>query len=87
MKIVSLILLILGFVICGVCGLVIFYATYTGISGFQNESGSAGIADVTWGLSTAYLASFGNLLGFGILGLGILLAAVGMFTGRKQQQN
>jgi uncharacterized membrane protein len=85
MKIISLILIILGFVISGICSLVIFYAGFTAMSGIQNGA-TSGIADVAWAMSTTYLVSFVNLLGFAILALGILLAVIGLFTERKQKQ-
>jgi hypothetical protein len=85
MKILSLILIILGFVISGVCSLVIFYASFTAMSAVGTGASSA-IGEVAWAMSTTYLVSFVNLLGFAILGLGILLAVIKMFTGGKQQQ-
>ena len=85
MKIVSLILIILGFIISGICSLIIFYATFKGVTGIQGGQ-TSGIADVAWAISTTYLVSFVNLFGFAIIGLGILLAVIGLFTGKKQEQ-
>lgn len=84
MKIISTILIVIGFAISGICSLGIFYATYTGVSGIKTGE-TSGIASVAWGLSTAYLLSFANLFGFAILGIGVLLLVIGLFSGRKQQ--
>jgi TRAP-type mannitol/chloroaromatic compound transport system permease small subunit len=84
MKTISLILIILGFIISGICGLIIFYASFTAMSAVGTGASSA-IGEVAWAMSTTYLVSFVNLFGFAILGLGVLLAVIGMFTGRKQQ--
>jgi hypothetical protein len=85
MKIISTILIVIGFLISGISSLIIFYATFTGVNGIRNSE-TAGISGIAWGLSTAYLASFVNLFGFAILGIGVLLLVISMFTGRKQQQ-
>ena len=84
MKIISSIIIGIGLVITLISSLVIFYATHTGVSGVTN-SAERGIGDIAWGLSTAYYASFINLFGCAILVLGVLLALVAMFTGRKKQ--
>ena len=84
MKILSTILIVIGFLISGVCSLMIFYATHVAISATQNSE-TSGIGDVVWGLSSAYLFSLINLAGFAILGVGVLLLIIGLFTGRKQQ--
>jgi hypothetical protein len=85
MKILSLILIILGFAISGVCSLIIFYAAFTAMSAVGTGDARA-LGEIGWAMSTTYLVSFVNLLGFAILGLGVLLAVIGMFTGRKQPQ-
>jgi hypothetical protein len=84
MKILSIILIIIGFAISGICSLVILYATHIAMNTTQDSASS--LANIAWGLGTAYLASIANIVGFAILGLGVLLNIIGLFSGRKQQQ-
>lgn len=84
MKIISIILIIFGFILCVGSSLGIRFAIYTLVDGLMS-SDTAGIGMVASAISSASLLSYVNLFGCAIIFIGILLNIVGMFAGRKRQ--
>ena len=81
MNIISKILIGVGLLITVVGNLATYNAVRTAVNGMQVINGAGGIADVTWGMSSAHSYSLVSLVGCFLLIIGIALAALG----RRQQ--
>ncbi len=86
MKILSIILIIIGFLITGSSSLGIFYSLHTGMTALAND-GSIGLAALTQIFYTPYYLSLVNIFGAVILFFGVLCAVIGIFTGKNPQTN
>ena len=84
MKILSIILLVIGFILCGISSLALRYYLWQVINGMM-ASGTAGIGIVANGFDKMSLLSYVNIFGCVIIFLGIITSIVSLFTGRKQQ--
>lgn len=85
MKIISLILLVIGLIICGISSLTIVYTITSAVNAAMN-SGSAGIGMIGAALDTSRTMGFVNILGCAMIFFGIVFNIISWFTGKKQQQ-
>ncbi|MET0754358.1 MAG: hypothetical protein ABWZ66_13330 [Pyrinomonadaceae bacterium] len=86
MKIISLILLVIGLIICGISSLTIVYTITSAVNAAMNGGGSAGIGMIGAALDTSRTMGIVNLLGCAMIFFGIVFNIISLFTGRKQQQ-
>ncbi len=82
MKVLSIILISIGFLITGSSGLGIFYSLHTGMTAIANDD-SVGLAALNRIFYTPYYLSLVNVFGAVILFFGVLCAVIGMFIGKK----
>lgn len=83
MKIISLILIVIGFFICLATGIGFRLAVGNILSSLMNSE-TSGIGQIASAISMANLLSYVNIFGSVIIFLGIILSIVSMFAGKKQ---
>ena len=84
MKIISVIIITIGFVICAISSLGIRYSVYNIVSGLMNTE-TTGIGQLASALSNASLLSYVNIFGCVVIFIGLVQNFISMFTEKKRQ--
>ncbi len=84
MKAISIILITIGFIMCGISSLGIRYAISVLTEGLMSAE-TAGIGTIASALTNASVFSYMNLFGCALIFFGIVFNLMGMFTEKKQQ--
>lgn len=84
MKIISLILIFIGFVLAFIGSVGVQYLLRATLNAMM-DSANSGIGEIASGFSNAFLSNYVALFGCAIIFLGLVLNIISMFTGRKQQ--
>jgi riboflavin transporter FmnP len=83
MRIISVILSVIGLMVCGVSA-VGFRLTMSNLLNALLSGETSGIGQVASAITTANLLSYVNIFGCALIFLGILLNIFSMFGGKKQ---
>lgn len=83
MKIISIILIVIGLLLCFVSSLWMHFAVHHVMHGMMHAE-TAGIGTIASNLSNAWYLSFVNMCGCVIIFIGVVLNIISMFAGRKQ---
>ncbi|HEY0428055.1 MAG TPA: hypothetical protein VGC76_09770 [Pyrinomonadaceae bacterium] len=86
MKIISVILTFIGFVLCLFGNVGVQYFLRKTMQDILDEKGASGIAVLVNGFSNALNSSYVSIFGCVIIFFGIIFGIISIFTGRRQQQ-
>ena len=84
MKIISVILTFIGFVLCLIGSVGSQYFLRATLAAMM-DSETAGIGAIARGFDNAMLSGYVAIFGCAIIFLGLLLSVISIFTGRRQQ--
>ncbi len=84
MKTASLILLVIGLILCGISSLTIVYSITSAVNQAM-AGGAAGIGMIGAALDTSRTMGLVNIFGCVLIFIGIICNIIPSFTGRKQQ--
>ncbi len=84
MRIISVILTFIGFVLCGIGSFGVRYMLYKVLEGLKNSE-TAGIGELARGFDNAVLLSYLSIFGCVIIFIGLILNFISMFTEKKRQ--